>query len=168
VSIVRNSLLVTVFVPMLACDMVGSTKPSVVESPTDGMYAGSLTIEKRSYAAGVKVDTRSCSAPVFFNVDGAVENWFQMAEAACDLDGLTGEASVRLQTAPGATPTGSPMGTVEGSVPEMMWTGSFWSDGSFEAAGEVEVDGFGTSAEWTLTVSAMSLDALGDSGDSGL
>ncbi len=163
----RNRLFACALLPAVACDPMGTAKPTVVEAPADGMYAGSLTIEKRSYVAGIRVDTRSCSTPVLLTVRGATEEWFQMAEASCDLAGLSGDASVRLATVPGATPTGSPMGTVEGSVPEMMWSGAFWSDGAFEATAEAVVDDGGTGAEWTLDVSAVSLDSLRDSGDSG-
>lgn len=151
------------------CDAVGSSKPEVVEVPASGIYAGSITIEKRSYAAGVRVDTRTCSAPVLIEIDAGAEDWFRMPATSCDLAGLEGEASVRFEPASGATATGTPMGLVSGSVPEMMWTGSFWSDGALDAQAETSVDGFGTRADWSLTLTAVSVDGAFDSGlDSGL
>jgi len=150
------------------CGSLTGSKPSVVDVPDDGLYAGSIHIEKKSYAAGIRVDTRSCSAPMLLEVDVAAEDWFEMVDASCDLAGLEGVASVRLVPAPGSTATGSPMGLIEGSVPEMTWTGSFWSDGEFEASAATTVDGFGTSAEWTITISALSASAAFDTGDSGM
>ena len=160
---------VALLVLATGCDDLGGGKASIVDTPGDGLYAGSIHIEKKSYAAGVRVDTRSCSAPLLLEVDVSLEEWFDMAEAQCDLAGLEGMASLSLQPAPGSTATGSPMGTVEGSVPDMTWTGSFWSDGTFEATASTSVEGFGTRADWTIQVTALSADAAFDTGgDSGL
>jgi hypothetical protein len=151
------------------CGGIGSSKPEIVDMPANGVYAGSVQIEKRSYAAGIRVDTRTCSAPVLIEVDTSGASWFRMLEATCDLGGLEGQTSLRLVPASGSTATGSPMGMLEGSVPDMTWIGSFWSDGEFEADASTTVDGFGTRAEWDVTLTAMSTEGAFDSGiDSGL
>lgn len=151
------------------CGAIGGGKPTVVDVPSDGLYAGSLHIEKKSYAAGVRVDTRSCAAPMLLEIDATAADWFEMAEASCDLAGLEGMASILLVPAMGSAASGSPMGTIEGSVPDMIWTGAFWSDGTFEASASTSVDGFGTRADWSITLTALSADAAFDTGmDSGL
>lgn len=162
----RQALLAVVF--CTGCDAIGGDKVSVVEVPDSGMYAGAVQVEKRSYVAGIKVDTRSCSAPLLLTVDAAADAWFEMLDAACDLEGLEGEVTLRLEVPSGADPTGSPLGTVAGSVPEMTWSGAFWSDGAFEAAAATEDDGLATRTEWAITVSALAVGGEDAPLDSGL
>jgi hypothetical protein len=152
----------------VGCDVAGSSKSSVVDTPADGLYAGSIQLEKKSFAAGVRVDTRTCMAPVLLQVDGAAEVWFEMATARCELGGLEGEVELVLEPVAGSTVTGEPIGMVSGTVPEMIWSGAFMSDGTFEAESFTSVESYGTRADWTISLQALSAEAAFDTGgDSG-
>jgi len=146
------------------CDVAGSGKPAVVDTPLDGIYAGSIQLEKKSFAAGVRVDTRTCMAPVLLQVDGAAEVWFQMATVRCELGGLEGEVQIVLEQVAGSAVTGAPIGKVSGTVPEMVWSGSFLSDGTFAAEASTTVESYGTRADWTISLQALSAETAFDTG----
>jgi hypothetical protein len=150
------------------CGTGGGETAELVEIPEDGLYAGLVEVEKEVYAAGVRVDTKVCTAPFVLEVVVEVDEWFHMAMARCALGGRDGDLAVVLTPAMGSLATGAPMGLVGGSVPEMPWTGQFRVDGSFAARAMTTVDGTGGREDWTVTVTALSADAAFADEDTGL
>lgn len=146
----------------LASGCVGAdgSKPEVVAAPSAGTYVGTLELERRTYAGGVRVDRKTCGATFVAVVDPAGSPWLELDAEACDLGGLVGTVRIALTPLDGMTPTGSPMGHMGGDLPEGTWEGTFLDDGSFSLTGSASSDAMGVSTEWDLVVEAQDLAGL--------
>ncbi len=148
---------------MVGCSGFTTDKPQVVDVPTAGTYVGTLELERRAYAGGIRMSRRSCGATFVAVVDPALSTWVEFSADDCALGGMAGDVVVDLQTLDGLTPTGTPMGRVGGDLPEGTWEGTFMDDGSFTLAGTSRSEEtFGVATEFDIVVEAWDLDTILD------
>ena len=141
---------------------VGTKAPEVVDTPTAGTYVGTLNLERRTYAGGIRVDRKSCGATVVAIVDPEGTPWLELDAEDCELGGWTDAVAVELVPLDGLSPTGTPMGRIGGDLPDGTWEGTFLDDGSFTVVGDAEKETVGVRTEWTLTIEAQDLAGMLD------
>lgn len=142
---------------------VGTKEPEVVEAPSAGTYVGTLSVERRTYAGGIRVDRKSCGATVVAIVDPEGSPWLVFDAEACELGGWADAVEVELAPLDGLAPTGMPMGRMGGDLPDGTWEGVFLDDGSLTITGETSSETVGVRTEWSISIEASDLEGiLGD------
>lgn len=140
----------------------GTKTPEVVESPAAGTYVGTLSVERRTYAGGIRVDRKSCGATVVAIVDPEGSPWLAFDADECELGGWADAVVVELAPLDGLAPTGTPMGRMGGDLPDGTWEGVFLDDGSLTITGETSSETLGVRTEWSISVEASDLEGILD------